>query len=111
MMQKLNVGQARAVAEFRAAGRTDRQVEKLTGLSNGFLSRPWVIDQADVQARAEDNRRRAASEQGFRSFLRSFVVADRNLSGWRPDGDCVTARPDAKPLRSVPRPTGKRGVA
>ncbi len=110
-MQSLTTLQARMVDEQRAGGRTDRQIEKVMGLTHGFLSRPWVLDRTDDidiatnLARAEERRRKE------NAFWRCISHTGPVTRGWRPDGNCVSARPNDKPLRSVPRPPVNRGAA
>lgn len=44
MVEKITLAQQHAVNEQRRLGRTDRQAEKIIGLSHGILSRPFIVE-------------------------------------------------------------------
>lgn len=102
-MQRLTETEAQAVAENRRLGRTDRQIEHIVGLAYGTLSRPWTVATECPKAKAARLKAHADWQAREDAFWRSVFRPDRHLRGWRPDGDCVTSRPNAAPLRSVPR--------
>lgn len=109
-MQRLTSAQAAVVAEQRRIGRTDRQIEKHVGLSAGFLDRPWIIDCSDVFDPVKAAAQREERLRREEAFRRATTPKDRHLRGWRPHGDCVRARPDAAPLRSLPRNPRTQGA-
>ena len=113
-LPSITVDQQRAVNVQRRQGRTDRQIEKILGLRYGLLAAPYRVDGApDVErqvAKAAQARRAEASEKEQR-YWQALGRDDRQLRGWRPAGNCVTSRPNAAPLRSLPRNMNDRGNA
>jgi len=43
MVERITLAQQHAVNEQRRLGRTDRQAEKIVGLPQGLLSRPFIV--------------------------------------------------------------------
>lgn len=43
MVERITLAQQHAVNEQRRMGRTDRQAEKIVGLPQGILSRPFIV--------------------------------------------------------------------
>ena len=96
MVERITLAEQHAVNEQRRMGRTDRQAEKIVGLPQGILSRPYLID--DSAERRAAAARKEAVEWSARQdrFWRAIYAPQRpNLQGWRPQHDCITDRPDA----------------
>lgn len=112
-LPSITVDQQRAVNEQRRQGRTDRQIEKILGLRYGLLAAPYRVDGSPdserERARKADAARAAFHEKEAR-YWRALGREDRQLRGWRPNGNCITARPDAAPLRSLPRNPRPQGA-
>lgn len=93
-----------AIEDQRRLGRTDRQIEKILGLSSGTLARPYRIDDSvELQIAA---LRKADAEWARRDDrFRAALAIPQRPEGWRPRGNCVSDRPDAgrhfKPRRST----------
>ena len=94
MIPRINLQQEAAVVAQRNLGRTDRQIEKIVGLPNGFLSRPYLLDDSIER---EIDRQRAAYQAWVKRDDR-FQAAQRipqRPQGWRPRQNCITDRPDS----------------
>jgi hypothetical protein len=105
MVAKVPYQTQQAILAERAKGRTDRQIEKILGLQHGLLSRPYVVDvriQAETVAMGRDH---AAWQKREKRRWAALVRSDDSapVHGWRPKHDLVKSRPDAKPLRQVPK--------
>ena len=94
MVTRINGSQSREVARLRSEGKTDRQIEKMMGFCSGMLARGFVVDAYDDRQVEEASRRRAE----MRPY---WPPAKPKVYGWRPTENCVSSRPDAKPLRSI----------
>lgn len=108
MIARVTYAQQQAVLAERAKGRTDRQIEKIIGLQTGTLARPYAIDVSEEAERCRAERAVAEWRKRDERFWRARARDRSVIHGWRPAGDCVRSRPDAKPLRAVPRRQGHR---
>lgn len=108
MVERITLTQQHAVNEQRRMGRTDRQAEKIVGLPYGILSRRYVVDASAEQERARGEKAYAEWSERHDAFFRTVFREQRTLHGWRPEGDCVRSRPDAKQPRPVPQRQGHR---
>lgn len=98
-----------AIIAERAKGRTDRQIEKILGLSHGLLGRPYRVD-TTVEARAVEAGRehvawQSREERRAEAWRRDFRAGDEErvrVQGWRPkSGDLVKGKP--KPQAARPK--------
>lgn len=55
MVERITLAQQHAVNEQRRMGRTDRQAEKIVGLPQGILARPFIVID-DSQLSSATNR-------------------------------------------------------
>lgn len=111
MTARITPHQAQEVERLRGLGRTDRQIERAVGLSYGLLGRPYVVDRETAEGKAKRladladwNRRYSSFERARHAEIReaSKMTQRRRALGWRPEGDCVTSKPNENPLRPVP---------
>ena len=112
-LPSITVDQQRAVNDQRRQGRTDRQIEKIIGLRYGLLAAPYRVDGSPDQERERAKQAqtaRAAFHEKEARYWRTLSREDRILRGWRPTANCVTSRPDAAPLRSLPRNPRPQGA-
>lgn len=96
-VERITLGQQRAVNEQRQKGRTDRQIEVIVGLPRGILSRPYLVDDSAERQAAADRERCEKSNHWRVPYM------GQPIHGWRPQGDCVRSRPNSDPIRQ-PRP-------
>lgn len=107
----ITLDQQHAVNEHRRQGRTDRQIEKIIGLRYGLLATTYRVDCSAQVERDRAERARAEWREKDRRFWATNHYPDRILRGWRPTQDCVTSRPDAAPLRALPRKPRTQGAS
>lgn len=110
-LPSITLDQQHAVNELRRLGRTDRQIEKIVGLRYGVLSKTYRVDCSAQIELACDERAFAERSKKNRRLWAANDLPDRNLRGWRPQGDCVTARSNLAPLQSPTRNMNDRGTA
>ena len=101
---RIAYSQQQAVLSERAKGRTDRQIENIVGLPYGFLCRPYIVDVAEQRDMVRGGHAHEAWKQRDDRWRQSTSRPTRTFHGWRPDGDCLTAKPNAaraRPKRSL----------
>ena len=105
MVERITLAQQHAVNEQRRMGRTDRQAEKIVGLPNGILSRRYLVDDSAERDRARYEKAVAEWREKDDRFQRAVWGRDDRtvVHGWRPDGDCISTRPDPKSTRPTSR--------
>jgi len=96
MVERITLAQQHAVNEQRRLGRTDRQTEKIVGLPHGILSRPYLVDSSEEDTRKRGEKAFAEWCEREDAFHRAVFRPQRTFHGWRPEGDCVKDRPDAR---------------